>query len=123
MATRSGLRRLEKWDAKYAGDVLPERLKEYKAKMREQLSMIFPEQETLENEVKLILAEAGIHTYLNPAYLGFAREIYRLARRFSGRQLVIATDIVLNKWASRGLERDLLERIRNSVFALTAPES
>ncbi|MCS7257788.1 MAG: hypothetical protein NZ601_00230, partial [candidate division WOR-3 bacterium] len=115
MATRPASRRLEKWDAKFAGDVLPERLREYKARMREQLSVIFPTQEALENEVKLILSEAGVQTYLNPAYLAFAREVYRLATKFSGRQLVMATDIVLNKWASRGLERDLLERIRNSV--------
>ena len=122
MAVRPAIRRLEKWDAKFSGDVLSERLKNYKSKMLEQLSAIFPVQETLENEVKLILSEAGLQSYLNPSYLNFAREVYKLARRFSGRQLISTVDVILNKWAARGLERDILERIRNTVFALTAPQ-
>ncbi|MEO0075106.1 MAG: hypothetical protein ABIK31_03230, partial [candidate division WOR-3 bacterium] len=72
-------------------------------------------------EVKLILAEAGIATILNPSYLNFGREVFKLAAKFSGGQLINAVDVVLNKWVARGLDRDILERIRNTVFALVGP--
>lgn len=121
MGVRPASRRLEKWDNNYSGDVLSERMKNYKDKMREQLSTIFPLQETLENEVKTILAEAGTSTVLNPAYLNFGREVLKLCQKFSGGQLINAVDVVLNKWVARALDRDILERIRNTVFALVGP--
>ncbi|MCX8014665.1 MAG: hypothetical protein N2748_01470 [candidate division WOR-3 bacterium] len=121
MAVRPASRRLDKWDAMFSGDVLSQKLAGYKDKMREQLATIFPKQETLENEVKLILAEAGTSTILNPSYLNFGREVFKLAEKFSGGQLINAVDVVLNKWVARGLDRDILERIRNTVFALVGP--
>jgi hypothetical protein len=121
MAVRPANRRLDKWDNFLSGDVLSEAVGKYKDKMHEQLSNIFPNQEKLENEVKLILAEAATSTILNPAYLNFGREVYKTALRFSGGQLIATVDIILNKWVGRGLDRDILERIRNTVFALAAP--
>ncbi len=121
MAVRPASRRLEKWDAMFSGDVLSQKLANYKDKMKEQLATIFPEQETLENEVKLILYEAGTPTLLNPSYLNFAREVYRYAKRFSGPQLLKEVDVLVNKWHARTLDKDILERIRNTVFALAAP--
>jgi hypothetical protein len=105
----------------YSGDVLSTKLAGYKEKMREQLAEIFPNQEKVENEVKLILAEAATSTILNPSYINFGREVYKTALRFSGGQLIATVDIILNKWVGRGLDRDILERIRNTVFALAAP--
>ncbi|MEO0072995.1 MAG: hypothetical protein ABIK10_06180 [candidate division WOR-3 bacterium] len=120
MATRPSLRRLEKWDNFLSGDVLSVAVGNYKPKMREQLSNIFPELETLENEVKIILAEAGTPSMFNTFYLNFAREVYRYAKKFSGSQLLREVDIILNKWHQRSLDRDVLERIRNTVFTIAA---
>jgi hypothetical protein len=89
--------------------------------MKEQLATIFPQQETVENEVKLILAEAGTSTVQNPFYLNYGREVWKYATRFSGAQLLNAVDIIVNKWVGRGLDRDTLEKIRNVVFSLAAP--
>lgn len=121
MGVRPASRRLDKWDAIFSGDIVSTKLAGYKDKMREQLSSIFPNQEKVENEVKLILAEAATSTILNPAYLNFGREVYKTALRFSGGQLIAMVDIILNKWVGRGLDRDILERIHNTVFALAAP--
>jgi hypothetical protein len=121
MGVRPASRRLEKWDAMFSGDVVSVKLAGYKDKMKEQLSSIFPKQEALENEVKLILAEAGTQTILNPAYINFGREVLKMAEKFTGGQLINAVNIVLNKWVARGLDQDTLEKIRNTVFALAAP--
>ena len=121
MGVRPASRRLDKWDAMFSGDVVSVKLAGYKEKMKEQLASIFPKQEALENEVKLILAEAGTQTILNPSYINFGREVLKLAQKFSGGQLINAVNIVLNKWVARGLDQDTLEKIRNTVFALAAP--
>jgi len=121
MGVRPASRRLDKWDAMLSGDVLSTKVAGYKDKMREQLSAIFPQQEAVENEVKLILAEAGTPTIMNPFYINFGREVYKLANKFSGGQLLNAVDIILNKWVGRGLDRDTLEKIRNTIFTLAAP--
>jgi len=121
MATRPASRRLDKWDTFLSGDVLSKTVGEYKDKMHEQLSTIFPQLETLENEVKLVLAEAGTSTIQNPFYLNYGREVWKYASRFSGAQLLNAVDIIVNKWVGRGLDRDTLEKIRNVIFSLAAP--
>jgi hypothetical protein len=104
MATRPASRRLDKWDNFLSGDVLSVAVGNYKTKMHEQLSSIFPQLETVENEVKLILAEAGTSTILNPAYINFGREVWRNANKFSGGQLLNAVNVLLNKWVARGLD-------------------
>ncbi|MEO0091911.1 MAG: hypothetical protein ABIK61_04285 [candidate division WOR-3 bacterium] len=121
MSTRPASRRLDKWDNFLSGDVLSVAVGNYKPKMREQLSNIFPELENLENEIKLILAEAGTPSMLNTYYLNFGREVYRYAKRYSGVQLLKEVDVLVNKWHARSLDKDILERIRNTVFTLTAP--
>ncbi len=78
-------------------------------------------QETVENEVKLILAEAGTSTIQNPFYINFGREVYKLKNKFTGAQLLNTVDITINKWVGKGLDRDTLEKIRNTVFAIAAP--
>jgi len=121
MGVRPASRRLDKWDAMFSGDVVSTKLAGYKEKMREQLAAIFPQQESLENEVKLILAEAGTSTIMNPSYINFGREVYKLKLKFSGGQLLNAVNVVMNKWVARGLDQDILEKIRNTVFTIAPP--
>jgi len=121
MGVRPANRRIDKWDAFLSGDVLSKTVGEYKPKMREQITNSFPQLEAVENEVKLILAEAGTSTILNPAYINFGREVWRNANKFSGGQLLNAVNVLLNKWVARGLDQDILEKIRNTVFSIAPP--
>ena len=68
-----------------------------------------------------VLGETGIPTWQNPPYLNFSREIYRLAKRFSGNQLRKMADAAMVKWVFLDLEQPILEEIRNTIFTLTAP--
>lgn len=114
--------RLVKWRERYSGDSKPACISEdYKTHIVGKLSMIFTKQVAVEKAVSAILGEAGVNTIMNGAYHGFAKQVASLKERFQGGQLLNACDIVLNSWAGRGLDRDILERIRNSVFALGAP--
>ena len=121
MAVRNALRRLQKWDIKLAGDVLSEQVANLKPMMKSQIEVEFPALVEVENEVKVILGDVGISSSLNPPYLNFARETYRLSKKLLGKQLLREVDAMMAKWITRGFDRDILERIRNTVFSLTAP--
>ena len=121
MAVRNALRRLQKWDIKLAGDVLSEQVANLKPMMKSQIEVEFPALVEVENEVKVILGDVGISSSLNPPYLNFARETYRLSKKLLGKQLLREVDAMMAKWITRGFDRDILERIRNTVFTLTAP--
>lgn len=121
MAVRPADRRIAKWIAKLSGEALSVVTGKQMSSMTEQIEAVFPDLEKLENEVKLILAEAALPTIENPSYLNFGRQVFRACRRFSGGQLMANVDVHLNRWVGEGLDRDILERVRNTVFALAAP--
>jgi len=118
---RNALRRIQKWDKKLAGDVLSKRVEELKPMMFSQIEAEFPTIVQVETKVKTVLGEAGIPTWQNPPYLNFSREVYRLAKRFSGNQLRKMADAVMVKWVFLDLEQTILEDIRNTIFTLTPP--
>ena len=121
MYVRNALRRIQKWDKKLAGDVLSKRVEELKPMMLSQIEAEFPSLIEVETKVKTVLGEAGVPTWQNPPYLNFSREIYRLAKRFSGNQLRKMADAVMAKWVFLDLQQTILEEIRKTIFTLTAP--
>jgi len=121
MAVRPAQNRIDKWNLKLEGEALSVVTGKQKQKMLDQVSVMFPLLETLENDVKLILAEAGTSTIMNPAYLDFGRQVFRLVRRFSGGQLINETNVVLNRWVAEGCDQDTLEKIRDTVYTMAPP--
>lgn len=121
MAVRPASLRIAKWTAKMAGEALSVVTGKQLASMTDQITSEFPNLEKLENEVKLILDDAAVSTIQNPSYLNFGRQVYRAVKKFGGGQLIATVDIILNRWVGEGLDRDILERVRNTVFALAAP--
>lgn len=118
---RNALRRIQKWDKKLAGDVLSKRVETLKPMMFSQIEAEFPTLVQVETKVKTVIGEFGIPTWQNPAYLNFSREIYKLVKRFCGRQLLLMTNAVMIKWLTLDLRQDILEAIRTTIFTLTAP--
>lgn len=121
LAVRNAIRRIQKWDSNLSGDVLSERVANLKPMMKSQIEAEFPAVVAVENEIKLILGETGLSSSLNPPYLNFSREVYRLRKRFTSKQLLREVNATMAKWIARGFDQDILERIRNTVFTLTAP--
>lgn len=117
---RNALRRIQKWDKKLSGDVLSERVATLKPLMFSQIEAEFPTLVEVETKVKTVLGDAGIPTWQNPAYLNFGRELYKLTKRFSGKQLLKMAEAAMVKWVYLDLAQPILERIRDTIFALTA---
>lgn len=122
MINKNSAVRIEKWVAKFGGERQGVTALLSKPKATTEIKRIFVQQWRDENSVKMILAEAGTPRMQNPFYINFARRVRALLNQgYTGGQLIAITDVELNLQAGRGLDRDILEIIRNTVFVLAAP--
>lgn len=109
--------RIKKYEGKVVGDVVKARFDALKDAMLEQQQVRFSDLENIENTVKSIVEPLGVATIMIPHYLNFARELYRLAQRFSGTTLNNEATLVFQKWKARGLTVDILKSI-GSAFGI-----
>ncbi len=77
----------------------------------------------MEVKARQTLNAAGVHTIFYVAYLNYARQLYKLSRQqgISGESFALQAQVLLEKWANRGLDAAVLGRIRTEVFDTVAP--
>jgi hypothetical protein len=122
MINKNAYVRIEKWVAKYSGERQGVSSLLSKTKATMQIKQLFAQQWEDEGATKLILGEAGTPRWSNPFYLNFGREVRGLRNQnLTGNQLLAAVNISLNKWTARGLDSDILEKIRNTCFTIAPP--
>ncbi len=110
--------RIRNWDKNFNWQTEGKKQMLYKQHIKEQLAKEFTNLEKLENAVKKIMAESGLPTWHNVAYLNFARQLYRLLRKHSGKTLKTEIKILMKIWQQRQLKRNLLAKIRNAIIDL-----
>ncbi len=96
-------------------DRRPDMLKRYEAAVASLCEM--------ETKARQTLNAAGVHTIFYVAYLNYARQLHKLSRQqgISGDSFALGAQVLLDKWASRGLDSAILARIRTEVFDVSAP--
>ena len=96
-------------------DMRPDMLKRYEAAVASLCEM--------ETKARQTLNAAGVHTIFYVAYLSYARQLYKLSRQqgISGESFALQAQVLLEKWANRGLDAAVLGRIRTEVFDTVAP--
>ena len=96
-------------------DLRPDMLKHYEAAVASLCEM--------ETKARQTLNAAGVHTIFYVAYLSYARQLYKLSRQqgISGESFALQAQVLLDKWANRGLDAAVLARIRTEVFDAVAP--
>jgi len=96
-------------------DLRPNMLKHYEAAVASLCEM--------ETKARQTLNAAGVHTIFYVAYLSYARQLYKLSRQqgISGESFALQAQVLLDKWANRGLSAAVLARIRTEVFDAVAP--
>jgi hypothetical protein len=64
-----------------------------------------------------------VNTIQYVPYLNFGRQLYKLTnqQQISGDSAVIEAQVLLEKWARRGLDPNVLGNIRTQVFNIAAP--
>jgi hypothetical protein len=97
-------------------DIRPDMLKRYEAAV-----VCLCEMET---KARQTLNAAGVHTILYVPYLSYARQLYKLSRQqgISGESFALGAQVLLEKWANRGLNPIVLARIRTEVFDAVEPK-
>jgi len=77
----------------------------------------------METKARQTLNAAGLHTIMYVPYLNCARQLYKLSRQqgISGESFAMGAQVLLDKWAARGLNSAVLARIRTEVFDVVAP--
>ena len=77
----------------------------------------------METKARQTLNAAGVHTIMYVPYLSYARQLYKLSRQqgISGESFAMSAQVLLDKWAARGLNPDVLAAIRTQVFDAVAP--
>ena len=96
-------------------DLRPDMLKHYEAAVASLCEM--------ETKARQTLNAAGVHTIMYVPYLSYARQLYKLSRQqgISGESFALSAQVLLDKWAARGLDSSVLARIRTEVFDAVAP--
>jgi hypothetical protein len=62
----------------------------------ETMTKVFEDQVKVEQEVKLILAEAGFATIMNGFYHAFGKQVWSAMQKFSGTQLLAEVDALVS---------------------------
>jgi len=93
----------------------PDTLKHYEAAVASLCEM--------ETKARQTLNAAGVHTIKYVPYLSYARQLRKLSRQqgMSGESFALRAEVLLQKWAARGLDSAVLARIRTEVFDVVAP--
>ena len=116
-------RRLSRWKAKFSPDIATQTTARIFADMTERYEAAMLALSRMEIETKQVLDASGIDTMYIVFYLDYARQLFRLShgRSISGPTLAREAQVLLEKWAARGLRPDVLAAIRYEVFSVPAP--
>jgi hypothetical protein len=78
---------------------------------------------TAETKVCETLNTAGVNTINYVPYLNYGRQLYKLStqREITGDSAAIEAQVLLEKWAARGLNPDVLATVRTQVFNIGEP--
>jgi len=119
---REASRRQRKFEAKVDADVLRTQTLALKPLMVKGQAEYFPNIAMVESKVKTLVEAEGVSTLEVRDYINFAREMYKLSKKFSSVTLQAEAQNRVDKWVSRGLVGSLLVKIAN-LFGVspTAP--
>ncbi len=116
-------KRLEDWNDKFDTEHVKRVLDRKRATMLARVQVAFAELCSMEEQVREVLNGASVQTVLYVPYLDYGRQLWKLTRRqnITGPSFALAAEILLRKWANRGLDPAILARIRHEVFNIEAP--
>ncbi len=120
-SVKSAEDRFEKWNRKMKPVRVKEILEEELPTMRKRAREMFLEQSQIEDATKQVMGQARAPIRNSVSYLNFARQLWKADRTYSGKTLMAAAQQLVDAWAQKGLDRDVLDAIRDRVFTIPAP--
>lgn len=117
---RASNHRTEKYKAKLSGDVAKSRAEGYKKTQKASFESAVEKQVEIERLVKSIISSSASSMF-NHYYCNFGKKVYQLSKKHKGSILLEELQILDDKWERRGLNVDLLVRIKQSLVPGYAP--
>jgi len=116
-------RRIERWQKKYSPAQAKATLDLLQDSMRQRYEAATVAMTAMEIKTKEVLNTRGVHTTNYVPYLSYARQLWKLTRQqfITGESFKMASEVLLQKWAARGQDPDVLAAIRKDVFSADAP--
>jgi hypothetical protein len=116
-------RRIERWQKKYSPAQAKTTLDLLQEGMRQRYEAATVEMAAMEIDVKIVLNAHGVHTTNCVPCLSYARQLWKLGRQqhITGESFAMASEVLLQKWAGRGQDPDVLAAIRTQVFNSPPP--
>jgi hypothetical protein len=116
-------RRTERWQKECSPAQAKATLDLLQEGMRQRYEAATVEMVAIETKVKEVLTQQGVHTTNYVPYLSYARQLCKLGRKqqITGESFAMASEVLLQKWAGRGQDPDVLAAIRSQVFNSPPP--
>ena len=120
---KDSVQRRENWEVKYNLDRVKQTLDAKRASMAAHYEAAVAGMVATEIKVRETLNGCGVNTINYVPYLNFGRQLYKLTagRQIAGDSAVMEAQVLLEKWAKRGLDPDVLATVRTQVFNIAAP--
>ena len=117
------VKRTERWMVKYNLERVTKTLADMQGKMAEHYTAAMVGLCAMETDVNQVINAAGVSTSQYVPYLNFGRQLYKLSKQrgISGESFAMAAQVLLDKWAARGCDPEVLAKIRSEVFNTPAP--
>ncbi|MEO0102771.1 MAG: hypothetical protein ABIK81_03615 [candidate division WOR-3 bacterium] len=122
MGLRNALNRVRKYDSNLDPNVIEKRYARFGESMLREISAYFVQIVEVEIKTKATLCQYDCPVSTFPSYLSHARELYRLSNKYAGLPLLREIRLKEAKWQGRGLNLEILKRIRVDVFGIPLPE-
>jgi len=110
--------RTRKYSAKIDATVIANRFELLASHIRNQFNAKVPALVVIEGNIKQLCANRGIPSIELPSYYNVGRELYRVVTQHVGDARNLEAQIVVNKWATRGLNTTILTEIAK-MFGIT----
>lgn len=115
IARKSFARRRIRRVKKYDHNVLPVRMKLGMPRMAELLEDELEDSVGLEEPIEDELTYKGVPLAEWPHYMGFAKRMLRLYRKFTGETLLLEKESLIEEYVLRGKDRNVLEQEQDRV--------
>jgi len=114
--------RIQNWAEKFKTDRVKAKLDDKRERMLQRYADVTARLCAMEISVKQLLDFAGVSTILYVPYLNYGRQLFKLSRQrdISGNSFALAAQVLLDTWAARGLDPEVLDLIRTQVFDIHA---
>jgi len=103
--------RITKYDKKFDPTVVSTRFTAVRDLAIQEYTVAAADLASMEELVKNTIQDLVSNPLEIPQYLDFARELWRLTQKHSGKILVSEANISMAKWTARGLSKDVLQKI------------